>query len=135
MRILLAVRADTQFRGDHSFTVGTAPRGNVDGIRRRHLLSSKTHRGPIRDRDCYSTVPSIKRDCDKYSGKGSPSDNGRRISRLYSNEDGNEAHKPKNERGPLEPTFEFTLLGWDVQAYAPAPSFQMIPATNLIKNL
>src|SRR2546428_11966686 len=133
MRILLAVRADTQFRGNHSFTIGTAPRGNVNGIRGRHLLSSKTYRGPIRDRDCHSTIPSVKKDSDKYSSKGSPGDNWRWISRLYSNEDGNEAHEPKNERGPLEPTFEFTLLGLDVQAYAPPPSFQMIPATNLMK--
>src|SRR2546427_1562700 len=119
MRILLEVRADTQFRGDHSRTVGTAPRGNINGIRGRHLLSSKTHRGPIRDRDCYSTIPSIKKDSDKYSSKGSPSDNGRWISRLYSNEDGNEAHKSKNERGPLEPILEFTFLSLNAQTFAP----------------
>src|SRR5437016_2332258 len=119
MRILLAVRADTQFRGDHSFTVGTAPRGNVNGIRGRHLLSSKTHRGPIRDRDCYSTIPSVKKDCDEYSSKGSPSDNGRWISGLYSDEDGNEAHKPKNECCPLEPILEFTFLSLNAQTFAP----------------
>src|SRR2546428_6759631 len=106
MRILLAVRADTHFRGYHSFTVGTATRGQVNRIRGRHLLSSKTRRGPIRDRDCYSTIPSIKKDCDKYSGECGPSDDRRWISGLYSNEDGNEAQKPKNERGRLEPSFQ-----------------------------
>ena len=119
MRILLAVRADTQFRGDHSFTVGTAPRGQVNGIRGRHLLSSKTRRGPIRDRDCYSTIPSVKKDCDKYSSKGSPGDNGRWVSRLDSYKDSNEAHKPKNERGPLEPILEFTFLSLNLQTYTP----------------
>src|SRR2546425_12295410 len=119
MRILLAVRADTQFRGDHSFTIGTAPRGNANGIRGRHLLSSKTHCGPIRDRDRHSTIPSIKKDSDKYSSKGSPGDNGPWISRLYSNEDGNEAHKPKKERGPLEPILEFTFLSLNLQTYTP----------------
>jgi len=119
MRILLAVRADTQFRGDHSFTIGTATRDQVNGIRGRHLLSSKTHCWPIRDRDCYSTIPGVKERCDKYSGKGSPGDNGRWISRLYSNEDGSEAHKPKNERGPLEPILEFTFLSLNLQTYTP----------------
>src|SRR5881296_1256197 len=118
VRIFLAIWADTQFRGDHSFTVGTAPRGQVNGIGGRHLLSSKTYRGPIRDRDCYSTIPSIKKGYDKYSSKGSPSDDRRWISRFNSNEDGNEAHEPKKERGPLEPSFEFTLLGLDVHMCA-----------------
>src|SRR5437867_12631631 len=98
VRIFLAIWADTQFRGDHSFTVGTATRGQVNGIGGRHLLSSKTRCGPIRDRDCHSTIPRVKKDCDKYSSKGSPSDNGRGISRLCSNEYGNEAHEPKNEQ-------------------------------------
>src|SRR2546427_11373501 len=102
MRILLAVRADTQFRGDHSFTIGTATRGQVNGIRGRHLLSSKTRCGPIRDRDCHSTIPSIKKDSDKYSSKGIPSDNGRWVSRLDSYKDSNEAHNHNNERDPLE---------------------------------
>src|SRR2546428_2660821 len=100
MSTLLAVRADTQFRGDHSFTIGTATRDQVNGIRGRHLLSSKTHCGPIRDRDCHSTIPSIKKGCDKYSRECGPSDNGPWISRLDSYKDGNEAHKPKNERCP-----------------------------------
>src|SRR2546426_4689972 len=92
VRIFLAIWADTQFRGGHSFTIGTATRGQVNGVRGRHLLSSKTRCGPIRDRNCHSTIPSVKKDCDKYSSKGSPSDNRRGISGLYSNEDGNEAH-------------------------------------------
>ena len=66
----------------------------MGGIRGRDLLSSsKVIGGPIRDRDCNSTIPGVKKDCDKYSSKRSPRDNRRWISSLDSYRDSNETHE------------------------------------------